>query len=108
MSEDMGSLSLSIVALAAMSFVLGVFLVPVWPPEVIPVLAAGSVTLMLASQALALRNAVRRRDRWWLPVLLLFGPVGPLAYSLTRGTRSGELAGLLEKLADHTGGPRRP
>lgn len=102
--DDVGPLVLSLIALAAFPVTLGILLVPVWPPEVVPVLASGTIVLTLFSQGAALRNAFRRREYLWLPLIALFGPVGVLAYSLTKTTESGILAGYLEQLSRQISG----
>lgn len=102
--DDLGPLTLSLLALAVMTFALGILLVPVWSPEVIPVLASGAIVLTLFAQVVALRNAFRRREFFWIPLILLFGPLGVLGYSLAKATESGILASYLEELSDQTVG----
>ncbi len=104
--DDVGPLALSLVALAVMTFALGIFLVPVWSPEVIPVAAALAVVLTLFAQLLSLRNAFHRREFWWMPLILLFGPLGVLSYSTVKATESGLLASYFDELSQHTTGRR--
>jgi hypothetical protein len=102
--DDIGPLVLSITALTTATFALGIFLVPVWPPEVILVLAAAAFSLTLFAQIAAARNAVRRGELAWVPPIILLGPVGALAYSVIKTTESGILSYYLEQLSRQIGG----
>jgi hypothetical protein len=102
--DDVGALILSIVALAVMTFALGIILVPVWSPELIPVISGAAIILTLVAQILSIRNAFRRRELLWIALIVLFGPVGVLAYSLVKATETGILTSYLEDLAQQVVG----
>jgi hypothetical protein len=102
--DDVGPLVLSIISLALAAFVGGILLVPTWSPEVIGVLGSVTIVMILFSVLATLRNTFRRREFWWLPAIILLGPLGVLSYSLIKTTESGILASYFEELADHTVG----
>jgi hypothetical protein len=104
-SDDLTSLLLSTLAFTAALLVLGIVLVPVWPPEGIVVLGAITFGLTLFAIALAVRNALRRQEYWWIPGIILFGPFGAFTYSLVKTTESGILSDYLESLSAQTIGP---
>lgn len=104
--DDIAPLFLSIVTQTALTFALGIVLVPVWSPEVIPVLAGGAIVLTVVAQILAIRNALRRGEYVWIAIILLTGPVGVLIYSLLKVTESGILTSYLEELSRQTVGEK--
>jgi O-antigen/teichoic acid export membrane protein len=104
--DDVGPLVLSILSLVLATFVGGIVLVPTWSPEIIGVLGSVTAVMILFSVLAALRNAFRRREFWWLPAIILLGPLGVLSYSLIKTTESGLLAAYFEELSDHTVGKR--
>lgn len=104
--DDTAPVVLSIISLTALTFALGIVLVPVWSPEVIPVLAALSIALTLFAQLASLRNAFRRREFFWMPAIILLGPIGVLSYGLVKATESGAMASYMDELARQTLGDR--
>jgi hypothetical protein len=104
--DDVGPLVLSLISMTLGLFVGGILLVPTWSPEIIGVLGSVTLVMMLFAVLAALRNAFRRGEFWWLPAIILLGPLGVLSYSLIKTTESGLLASYFEELAEHTVGKK--
>jgi hypothetical protein len=102
--RDIGPLVLSLAAMTVATLVFGLWLVPDWAPEVLPVAGVGAIVLSIVSQVLALRNALAGRQLAWCVVIALAGPLGTMAYSLISASRSGAMTAVLDDLAKQTVG----